>query len=283
MRFGWSRSSAAEIIDEVPNEHVAGGPEPYDLAAIELLTNEGRLAGWISTDGERTSDWLNQHDELPIHGLTERDQAAAEPSSLPTAKVDLVERDRVVWAVPPPLPPNRHLRLHRRRMLVHLELEHHEVSGQVHVRPGADAADAVLRGTRTMVPLTEVEIVSRHDPDDRCHLPVVIVNATHIRRIVTDVRHQLADVTVSDPVPASEPVALRLEALGLDVPVPETARAPVPPPEPASSAVRASEPGAIEQAKAALMTLLDAGVIDIAEFQAMRLRLGNPSGTTIPG
>jgi hypothetical protein len=31
--------------------------------------------------------------------------------------------------------------------------------------------------------------------------------------------------------------------------------------------------------KAALATLLDAGVIDITEFQAMRARLGKPDGT----
>lgn len=283
MRFGWSQSSVAEVVDERPDGpgHLES-PTPYDLAAIELLTTDGRLAGWISTEGERTSDWLNQHDELPIHGLTERDRAAAEPSSLPTSKVDLVERDRIVWAVPPPLPPNRHLRLHRRRMLVHLELEHHEVSGQVHVRPGADAADAVLRGTRTMVPLTEVEIVSRDNPEDRCLLPVVIVNATHVRRIVTDARKQLADAPVADSSPASELVALRLEALGLDVPLPETPE-PTPSAEPATSTVGATEPEAIEQAKAALVTLLDAGVIDIVEFQSMRLRLGNLSDTTIPG
>jgi hypothetical protein len=284
MRFGWSRSSTAEVADEEP----AADPAPYDLAAIELLTTEGRLTGWISTDGERTSDWLNQRDELPIHGLGEVHQGSTELPGMPTAGVDLVERDRIIWAVPPPLPSNRHLRLHRRRMRIQLELEHHEVTGQVHVRPGADAVDAVLRGTRVMVPLTEVEIVSRDDPSDRCALPVVIVNASHVQRVVTDQARRLPEV---ETAPRTSPTDPRLAALGIADPVAEpvceppasaTVEPPGPAPGPASApAARRDKRRRVrrtKQVQAALSTLLEAGVIDISEFQAMRLRLGRPDG-----
>lgn len=244
MRFGWGRSGAAAI--EASSGRSAE-ETPYELAAIELLTEDGCLVGWVATEGERTSDWLNHHAEVPIHELAPRDDGSVpQPPHLPADSARSLSRDRIIWAVPPPLPPNRHLRLHRRRMLVHLELDDYEISGQVHVRPGADAADHLIRGSRHMVPLTDVQVSSRRDPKQTTSVPVLIINRTHVRRIVAE--------QASPPAPAVPPVEVGETAATSSVPE-------------AASALPTSE--AIQ---AALATLLESEVIDVIEFQSIRAR-----------
>lgn len=241
MRLGRSRVAAAEIAAPEAGQEST----PYELAAVELLTVDGAMTGWIATDGARTSDWLNATDEARVHGLQPLGEAQSVPPNPALPVPTPVARDRIVWVVPPPLPANRHLRLHRRRMRVRIELDGYDVVGQVHVRPGADANDAILRGTRAMVPLTDVEIRSHEDPSDCVVRPVLIVNATHVRRLVSDGPRRA-------PVP-SEPEA--------------EAAAPAPP----STPLPAESPGH------ALVVLLEAGVIDVLEFQAMRARISAPA------
>jgi hypothetical protein len=244
MRLGRSRAAAAEVAAPEDEQEST----PYELAAIELLTVDGSMWGWIATDGARTSDWLNATDAAAIHGLRPSDAAQLVPPYPEAQPPTSVDRDRIVWVVPPPLPANRHLRLHRRRMRVRIELDGYDVVGQVHVRPGADANDAILRGTRVMVPLTDVEVRSHDDPSDGVARPVLIVNATHVRRLISDGPRRAAAPPPEDrPTTASEPA-----------PVPARSAAPLP----------TESPGH------ALVVLLEAGIIDVVEFQAMRARIG---------
>lgn len=273
MRLGWGRTSAAAV-EEV------GGPSadqaPYELAAIELLTEEGCFVGWIATEGERTSDWLNQHAELPIHDLAPRDEGAApQPPQLSAASAQPFSRDRVIWAVPPPLPPNRHLRLHRRRMLVHLELDDYEVSGQVHVRPGADAADHLIRGTREMIPLTDVQVSSRAKPREGASLPVLIINRAHVRRIIAEHSRRPSPVAVPEVVPAAAPEVAPEVTPGA---TPEVA---IDEPQPASAAVSPIESG-LDLVQAALGILLETEVIDVVEFQSIRARMAQKAADGSP-
>ncbi|MGZ8475917.1 MAG: hypothetical protein ACXWWQ_06805 [Candidatus Limnocylindria bacterium] len=247
MRLGRSRAGAAEVAAHEDEQEST----PYELAAIELLTVDGSMSGWIATDGARTSDWLNATDAAAIHGLRPHDAAQPVPPYPGAQPPTSVDRDRIVWVIPPPLPANRHLRLHRRRMRVRIELDAYDIVGQVHVRPGADAGDAIMRGTRTMVPLTDVEVRSRVDPSDCVMPPVLIVNATHVLRLISDGPRRSVPAADSAPVVATAPATTS---------------------DPASAASAATE-----SAGHALVVLLEAGVIDVVEFQQMRARIG---GTT---
>jgi hypothetical protein len=273
MLFRWGRSTP-ESLDIGASEDA-----PYELAAIELLTTDGRFTGWIATEGDRTSDWLNEHAQVPVHGLAavaNSDGSATSPPA-PEAAVaspSHVERGRLIWAVPPPLPSNRHLRLHRRRVLVDLELDEHEVSGQVHVRPGADAADQLLRGTRDLVPLTEVQVVSRRDPGESFSVPVLIVNRQHVRRVVEDRVDAPSHVSAIPASGAVDPDDPRLAFLGLVEPDPPASEAP-------PTAAEESEPSdpvvsGADDLQHALQLLLDAGVVDVVEFQSFRARITAP-------
>jgi hypothetical protein len=244
MRFGFGRggSAAAEAADEGASD------APYELASIELLTETGPVTGWIATEGERTSDWLNERDTVSVFGL----EPGSHAPDVPSNEVTDVPRASIVWAVPPPLPANRHLRLHRRRVLVNLELDGWTVSGQVHIRPGAEATDQVLRGTRDMVPLTEVHVAPEGAPGQGASMPVLIVNRQHVRRIAED-----------HPSAEPDPVALRLEALGVPVPADAEETSPAPP-----------VPDGVDEA---LQTLLEHGIIDATEVQVLRARTPRPT------
>lgn len=280
LRFAWNRATADETSDET-SELVseASPPAEDDLGTVELLTESARLAGWIATGGQRTSDWLNAADEVPVHGLVDGDAelpSIADATRTPPASVT---RADIIWVVPPPLPPNRHLRLHRRRLLVHLELDEHRISGQVHVRPGADPVDQILRGTRDLVPLTEVQVVSKADPEQGMIVPVLIVNRRHVRHAAEDMAH--ASGVVADPIGAAadgEPLDPRIawlvaeetsttdEAAGEQTAEAEGPAVPLPAPAP-------SEMSGIEMLNSALTLLLEAGMVDVVEFQSIRARI----------
>jgi hypothetical protein len=260
MRARWA-ARATEAEPPAPVDDEAAASHPFELAAVDLTTVEGRFSGWIATDGERTSDWLNHNTDLVVHGMT-----PAPPSDelvdpgLPAG--DGLERrhlrpEEVVFVVPPPLPPNRHLRLHRRKVRIHLDLGGYRVSGQLHVRPGASAGDYVLRSSRRMVPLTEVELVHRGEPAFRRQLAVLIVNARHVTRMQEAEQRGQALVSASAPGPA---------------PVAERTAAPTAPPAKAVRLVTPS-PAVPTDAMAALQLLLEMGLLDITEFQVKRAQL----------
>ena len=90
---------------------------------------------------------------------------------------------RSIFAVPPTLPSGRHLRLHRRVIRIHFEMENYDLSGRIHVRPGAEVGDYLLRSSRVFVPITDVELTRLTEPAFSRTLPVVIVNSRHVSRL----------------------------------------------------------------------------------------------------
>jgi hypothetical protein len=145
----------------------------------------------------------------------------------------------------------------------------------------------VMRGTRDLVPLTDVQVVSRHAPGEGMALPVLIVNRRHVRRVVEDTPHVSAPVP--DPVvpmQAGDAIDPRLAWLGSVAP--PTASEPPTPGEPPASAApgdsanvtpdrpEPAEPSGVELLHAALALLLETGVIDVVEFQSIRARIPAP-------
>jgi hypothetical protein len=293
MRFAWNRATAEEAGEPAPEgASDVVRPAEDDLGTVELLTESGRLTGWIATEGQRTSDWLNALEEVPIHGLVDAEAALPSIADATNGPPALVRRADIIWVVPPPLPPNRHLRLHRRRLLVHLELDEHRISGQVHVRPGADPVDQVLRGTRDLVPLTEAQVVSKADPEQGMLVPVLIVNRRHVRHVAEDMVH--ASAAVPDPIGVvadGEPLDPRIAWLvatdatteeqaagepgvtdsGTDAPAAEPAAAAAPAAD--AETLAPPEASGVELLHSALTLLLEAGMIDVVEFQSIRARI----------
>ena len=165
-----------------------GPPDESALAQVELYTVWGREVGWVSSGRDRTSDWLNQGDTISVRGLRDLPLAGNGPDAEPAptlAEADALPMTErlaadVIFVVPPALPPNRHLRLHRRIVAVRMELASFRLMGRVHIRPGAEAGDYLLRGNRRFVPVTGVELTYTGEPSFARHLPVAIINVTHV-------------------------------------------------------------------------------------------------------
>jgi hypothetical protein len=165
-----------------------GPPDESALAQVELYTVWGREVGWVSSGRDRTSDWLNQGDTISVRGLRDLPLAGNGPDAEPAptlAEADALPMTErlaadVIFVVPPALSPNRHLRLHRRIVAVRMELASFRLVGRVHIRPGAEAGDYLLRGNRRFVPVTGVELTHTGEPSFARQLPVAIINVTHV-------------------------------------------------------------------------------------------------------
>ena len=175
-----ARGRRATAPDEV--EQVAPPAEERPVP-IEMYTLQGRQWAWIRSGSARTSDWLNHAETLHLEGLAELPLAGEVTAPFaPDPSATTVERlaADVVLVVPPALPANRHLRLHRRIEEVHLELDNFAIVGRVHIRPGAQAGDYLLRGNRRFVPVTRAQLTYTGETTFRRDLPVVIVNVSHV-------------------------------------------------------------------------------------------------------
>jgi hypothetical protein len=161
-----------------------------DLAPIELYTANSRIVGWIAANGRRVTDLLNAQDELrlwqpspgPIEApMTARDQA---PTLDESGEWQSLLTEQVVLAMPPEWRASRQLRLHRKLRRVALTAGPFNVTGNLHVVPGAEPGpELLLRGPR-FLPLTEAYILHNGEPPFEHVVSVVIVNTAHVSQLV---------------------------------------------------------------------------------------------------
>jgi hypothetical protein len=245
MHLGWLTSNRTSLT----SVDGTGTPDPFELSVIDVVTGSGRLMAWIVSNGRRTSDWLNESDMVRVRGSQriELDDTQAVPPPTPIdSEEEEIDAAEVVFVIPPPLPANRHLRLHRRRVHVELQLKEFVISGQAHVRPGAEVGRHIFHSGRRFVPLTDVELVSTGEPAFRWTLPVVIVNAAMVEEI--------RGIAVAQPI--EESTADVVDEVLAQTEVPEEAPA-------SRNAILVT----------ALELLLEASVIDLVEFQEKRAAL----------
>jgi hypothetical protein len=245
MHLGWLTNNRTSLT----SVDGTGGSDPFELSVIDLVTGSGRLMAWIVSNGRRTSDWLNEGDRIRVRGsqpIPLEDTQAVPPPTPTDSEEEEMDAADVLFVIPPPLPANRHLRLHRRRVHVELHLKGFVISGQAHVRPGAEVGRHIFHSGRRFVPLTDVELVSTTEPGFSWTLPVVIVNASHVEEI--------RGVAVAQPIEESS--AEVVDEVLAQTEVPEEAPS-------SRNAILVT----------ALELLLEAGVIDLVEFQEKRAAL----------
>lgn len=183
--WNWRRSTGTAA--SAGSAAVAMSPE---LAPIEIYTADARIVGWISSNGRRVTDLLNEQDELhlwrPSPGPIEAPAGAPAPESpapddgewqtLPAASV--------VLAMPPEWRAARQLRLHRKLRRVAVSAGPFSVTGNLHLAPGAEFGPNLLaRGPRFM-PLTDAYLLHNADPPFEHVVSVVIVNTAHVTQMV---------------------------------------------------------------------------------------------------
>ena len=161
-----------------------------DLAPIELYTAESRIVGWIAPNGQRVTDLLSTQDELrlwrPSPGsLDERTMPPVDGEAVPGAngEWETLATARVIVAMPPEWRASRQLRLHRRLRRVAVVAGPFNITGNVHLAPGAEVGLHLVRAPR-FLPLTDAYILHSGEPPFEHVVSVAIVNGAHVAQIV---------------------------------------------------------------------------------------------------
>jgi hypothetical protein len=160
----------------VPGEPVAGG-----LPLVELWTAEGRRTVAIDPGGSRVTDLLNGDPILKavvIDAAHDNSPASLVPGAQHAWR-DL-DIDEVLLAFPPPQPTDPRRRLHRPPQLIELRIGPFEVSGSVHVPPGAQAAGFLFRKGGRFEPVTRAVVRDTRFELFEQRADVVLVN---LRRV----------------------------------------------------------------------------------------------------
>ena len=154
-----------------------------DLAPIELYTTDTRMVGWIASKGQRVTDLLLASEELRLwQPRAGGDDMTVSPVLDKNGEWRAVATADVVLIMPPEWRTNRQLRLHRRIQRVAADAGPFTVTGNLHLPPGTTFPDAFQ--LPAFVPLTEAHLLHHGDPAFEHVVSVVIVNSTHVSRLV---------------------------------------------------------------------------------------------------
>jgi hypothetical protein len=253
---GWRRDRGSQALSTNADTAVPMWPV---LAKLEIYTPDRRLLGWIAPEGERTSDWMNRGQEIELLAAVELG-LAGDAADLPQPQGEAtrlrVPSLEVLFAVPPSLPQGRHLRLHRRVVRISFELGDYDLSGRIHVAPGADPGENLLRSSRTFVPITDAELIHYADPPFTRSFTTLIVNARNVSRVhlgESTPRRPLRPPQRVPPAPSADEVSGD-DLVGSLGPI-----------EPVA--------GIVHRALSELAALHRDGLIDDAEFEAKRAEI----------
>jgi len=154
---------------------------PTGLPLVELWTAEGRRTVAVDPGSMRVTDLLNGD---PIVKVVVVDAAHGDPPpSLepgPHNAWQDLDMDEVLLAFPPPQATDPRRRLHRPRQLIELAIGPFEVSGSVHVPPGAQAAGFLFRKGGRFEPVTRATVRDTRFELFEQRAEVVLVN---LRRV----------------------------------------------------------------------------------------------------
>jgi hypothetical protein len=186
--WNWRRGSAGGVATGSAAVAMTG----RDLAPIELYTADARIVGWISANGQRVTDLLNDQDELrlwhpspgPIVEPTGAEGADPEPGDDDSGEWQSVVTAQLILAMPPEWRAARQLRLHRKLRRVALSAGPFSVTGNLHLSPTAEAGEQVPYEGRRFLPLTDAYILHNSEPPFEHVVSVVIVNTSHITQLV---------------------------------------------------------------------------------------------------
>ena len=92
--------------------------------------------------------------------------------------------EQVILAMPPEWRASRQLRLHRKLRRVAVTAGPFNVTGNLHIVPGAEPGPELLRNGPHFLPLTEAYILHNGEPPFEHVVSVVIVNTSHVTQMV---------------------------------------------------------------------------------------------------
>lgn len=157
------------------------------MEPIEIYTADRRVSGWLTSGGRRITDLLNETPEVRIWRPAARafdgDLNQAVPVPAGDGEWYAVSSDEIVVAMPPDRTSHRQVRIHRQLQRVRLEIGPFQVTGGLHVPPGAQVDAYLMRYPHRFVPLTAAAIVHLGQVETEQVVDVAIVNIRHVMSI----------------------------------------------------------------------------------------------------
>jgi len=182
FRRGRSEPDSQPVADPVPEAESVAVPE---LAPVEFFTATDHVVATIDAARERVTDQLNRDGSLQVRASESGSSWLESEATEATAVPDWVAFDvgEVLLVVPPAQLSDPQRRLHKPRQPVDVHIGPFEVSGSVHVPPGAQASGYLYRVNPHFVPITEA-VIKRVDPEPlERRDAVVLVNLHRVDRI----------------------------------------------------------------------------------------------------
>ncbi len=180
------------------------------LAVVEFWTADQRATVGMDVSQGRLTDLING--DGPIRAVV-LDAPPEDPSQLiekrPEQEWVDIEVDEALLVFPPPQRTDPHRRLHRPRQPIEIVIGPFEVSGAVHIPPGAQAAGFLFRQSARFTPVTRAAVRDTRLVGFEQRAEVVLVN---LRRVGV-----IRDLGVGEPeeTDTSEPDMPDLRAPGV--------------------------------------------------------------------
>ena len=152
-------------------------PVVSSLGVVEFWTADQRLTVGMDLGHRRLTDLVNGQDSVRVVPF----EVAPEDPSLPVpmrpdqAWSDLAVEDALL-VFPPPQPTDPQRRLHRPKQGVEIRIGPFEISGSVHIPPGAQAAGFLFRQQARFTPITRASVRDTRLVGYEQRAEVVLVN-----------------------------------------------------------------------------------------------------------
>lgn len=161
-------------------ESIAAHAEPTFDEAVEVYTPTAMVFGMVEPAGKRLSDMLNDNSVLAVRDARSTSMVPGVDGTEGNgwARID---RDEILFVMPPEHQSPRALRIHRRQHRVHLEVGSYQIVGNAHVAPGTPLDIHVMSRRQRFVPITNAYVQGTGaDTVFERSAPVVLVNVSHI-------------------------------------------------------------------------------------------------------
>lgn len=173
-----------------PETPDAAASEAWSSAAmepIEVYTADTRVSGWLTSGGQRLTDLLNEASEVRIWRPAARPLwANSDGTSQPGSDGEwyTLSTDQILVAMPPDRVSHRQVRVHRQLQRTRMEVGPFQITGGLHVPPGAPVEAYLMRYTHRFVPLTDASIAHMGQVETEQAVDVAIVNIRQVLSIV---------------------------------------------------------------------------------------------------
>lgn len=173
----WEWRGKSSVVETVPVAEAA------PLEAVEIYTNSAMVHGWVDGQGRRLSDMLNANSHLSVRDA----KSTSVFDEVPGSEGDgwsSIDRDDILFVMPPEHVSARQLRVNRRQHRVRITSGPYVIIGNAHLPPGVQLDAYALQKRIRFLAVTQAVVYSTTDPAFERMAKVVLVNIGPIVELI---------------------------------------------------------------------------------------------------